>query len=156
MQRTGRQRGGAIVEAALISMWMLFTFIGVLDVGFYMYAAIATQNAARAAALATSADPTLGSAQYQILACAAAKAELDRVPNYTAFASACDSLPLTVTQVTKAKAACPDYDAANPAAGEACSQVTVTYQTIQLFPIPGVLPGKITLSRVASMRFNAP
>ncbi|MEQ1949421.1 MAG: TadE/TadG family type IV pilus assembly protein [Bryobacteraceae bacterium] len=156
MQRTGRQRGGAIVEAALLSIWVLFTFIGVLDVGFYVYAAIATQSAARAAAMATSADPTLGAAQYQLLACAAAKTELDRVPNYTAFPSACDAMPLTVTQTMKAKSACPDYDTANPAAGEACSQVAVTYQTIQLFPIPGVLPGKITLTRIASMRFNAP
>ena len=156
MRRSKRGRGGAIVEAALMSFWVLFSFIAVLDVGFYIYGSIATQNAARAAVVATSADPTLGAAQYQLLACVAAKAELAQVSNSLSFPALCDSLPLTVTQTTKAKAACPDWDAANPSAGEACSQVAVTYQSIQLFPIPGVLPGRITLTRTASMRFNAP
>ena len=34
----------------------------------------------------------------------------------------------------------------------ASSFVVVTYQTIPLVPIPGVLPGQITFSRTAEMR----
>ncbi|MEQ1885492.1 MAG: TadE family protein [Bryobacteraceae bacterium] len=149
------ERGSAIVETALLAPWIFFLFIGVFDVGFYNYAVIATQSAARAAAMATSGDSTLGSAQYQILACAAAKDELARMPNNT-FASTCNAAPLTVSQVTSAKAACPDYDVSYPAAGEACTQVTVSYQTVPLIPIPGVLPGRLTITRVVRMRFNAP
>ena len=43
-----RQKGSAIVETALMMPWLAFIFVGVLDFGFYSYACICTQNAARA------------------------------------------------------------------------------------------------------------
>src|SRR5262245_20777360 len=101
------ERGGAMVEIALMAPWIFFLFVGILDVGFYNYAAIATQNAARSAAVATSGDSTLGSAQYQLLACAAAKEEMIWVPN-NSFSATCGALPLTVVQVTQPKTSCPD------------------------------------------------
>jgi Flp pilus assembly protein TadG len=49
-RRRQGQRGNAIIEASLLAPWMLFLFVGVLDLGFYTHAAIATENAARVAA----------------------------------------------------------------------------------------------------------
>ncbi len=42
-----RQRGGSLVEVALLAPWIFFLFVGIFDFGFYAYAAICTQNAAR-------------------------------------------------------------------------------------------------------------
>ena len=49
-RRKKGQSGSSIVEVALLSPWIFFLFVGIFDFGFYAYAAICTQNAARAAA----------------------------------------------------------------------------------------------------------
>jgi len=46
-----KNRGSAVVEAALMMPWLAFLFMGVFDFGFYAYASICTQNAARAVAV---------------------------------------------------------------------------------------------------------
>jgi hypothetical protein len=51
--------------------------------------------------------------------------------------SSCSASPLTVTA---ALVAGPD--------GANASQVTVSYQTVPLIPIPGLLPGQATITRV--------
>ncbi|HEY3376701.1 MAG TPA: TadE family protein, partial [Armatimonadota bacterium] len=48
------RRGQAMVEVTLMAPWIVFLFIGIFDFGFYAYAAICTQNAARAVALASA------------------------------------------------------------------------------------------------------
>jgi Flp pilus assembly protein TadG len=48
------ERGHAMLEAALLLPWVLFLFVGAFDLGFYNYALISTQNAARVAAWYTS------------------------------------------------------------------------------------------------------
>ena len=68
-----RNRGSAIIEAALMLPWLAFLFVGVLDFGFYAYAGICTQNAARAAAM-MQAGGTLNT-------CLAALGELNGLPN---------------------------------------------------------------------------
>src|SRR5437868_11738001 len=54
----GNERGHAVVEAALFMPWLAFLFIGAVDFGFYGYALINTQNAARVAVMQTSAKST--------------------------------------------------------------------------------------------------
>src|SRR5438128_767679 len=48
--RRRRQDGHAVIEIALLAPWIFFLFAGTLDMGFYLSALIATQNAARVAA----------------------------------------------------------------------------------------------------------
>ena len=47
-------RGEAVLELAFLVPWIFFLFAGAFDTGFYSYALIATQEAARAGAEYTS------------------------------------------------------------------------------------------------------
>src|SRR5947207_14797502 len=49
-----KERGHAVIEVSLMAPWIFFLFMGTLDFGFYSYAIIATQNAARVAVMQTS------------------------------------------------------------------------------------------------------
>src|SRR4051794_23132733 len=70
------ERGGSLVEIALMCPWLFLLMVGVLDMGFYSYAAINTQNAARAAALALASGTTLDS---QV--CDLVRLEMRNMPN---------------------------------------------------------------------------
>jgi hypothetical protein len=132
-------RGHAAVEVALLSPWILLLFLAIFNFGFFSYAAITTQNAARVAALATSAGST--SAGSQPIGCTHALQEMRMLPNIASLSAgyACGALPLVVT-VTP-----------TTVAGEAASRVSVTYQSVQLFPLP-FLMGRMTLTRSVEMR----
>lgn len=119
--------------------WIFFLFMGTLDFGFYAYAIIATENAARVAVMQTSQN-TLTQTD-STLACQYALSELNVLPN-TRTLTTCDALPVTVNT-----AAVVDAD------GFKASQVSVTYQTISMIPIPGVT-GQLTLTRNAQMRLR--
>jgi len=160
-RRHRRESGSSIVEVALLAPWIFFLFVGVFDFGFYAYASICTQNAARAAASRTAVDEF---SQSSALACTAALGEMNEVPNMIGVNS-CGALPLKVTQSTLCSQAtvkpasiactvpgCADCVADNTAAS---SQVTVTYQSVPLIPIPGILTGRLNLTRIAEMRITA-
>ena len=135
------QSGQAVVEAVFVIPFLIFLFVGVLDMGFYAYALICTQSAARVAATYTS---TSGStAADSTTACTLALGELSDMPNLNNVTT-CAALPLTVTAT-----AVSGPDGAN------ASQVVVTYQTVQLVPIPGLLPGRYTFARTAEMRLRS-
>ena len=133
--------GHAAVEVALMSPWILLLFMAIFDFGFFAYAAICTQNAARIAALATAAAPS--SAGSQPTGCTHALEEMRMLPNIAGLATTypCNALPLIVNVPP-----CTD-----PEPPQQCSRVSVTYQTVQLFPLP-FLMGRMTLTRVAEMR----
>ena len=57
-RRNGRERGNAVIEVSLLAPWIFFLLVGILDLGFYSYAAIATENAARVAAQYAAAGPS--------------------------------------------------------------------------------------------------
>lgn len=118
--------------------WVFLLFIGVLDFGFYAYAAIATENAARVAALYTSGDPA--QAGDSLGACVYALAELNSLPNTRTLMPPCDSLPVVVTATS-----------VTGVDGRAASRVSVTYQTVPMIPIPGLM-GQLQITRVAEMR----
>src|SRR5438132_90893 len=141
--RRHRQRGGAMVEMALLAPWVFLLFIGALDWGFYAYALICLQDAARSAALYTSTRPAYATDPSNV-ACTIALAEMQKLPNVGSSASPpCSTNPiLTATYITGA-----DSPDSNPAA-----KVVVTYQTIRLISLPGLLNNQYTITRVVKMR----
>jgi hypothetical protein len=139
-RRFGNRDGHAAIEIALMSPWILLLFIAIFNFGFYAYAAINTQNAARIAVLGTSKDA--GSAGHQDTGCKLALSEMRMLPNIAPLPSTytCAALPLIVT-----------VTGFNDADGMPSSRVAVTYQTVQLFPLPYMM-GRMTLTRVAEMK----
>lgn len=136
-----REHGHAVIEISLMAPWIFFLFMGTLDFGFYAYAIIATQSAARVAVMQTSQNST--TAANSTLACQYALTELNMLPNASSLNS-CGALPVTVNATLVV-----DADGAN------ASQVAVTYQSINMIPIPG-LSGSLTLTRTAQMRLKQP
>jgi len=164
-----REQGGAIVEVALLAPWIFFLFVGVFDFGFYAYGIICTQNAARAAATQTASSVGVQSVS---IACDAAWNELRGLPNIAGTTKDCTKLPVIVTQKTLCDSTkvqpsslaascvsgsiCADCGStADPNSHSASSQVSVQYQSIPLVPIPGILTGQLTITRIMEMRIIA-
>jgi len=145
-----RAGGNAVVEVSLLMPWFVFLFMGVFDFGFYAYAMIATENAARAATayLATSynlaqKEATSPAPATSLGACQIVLEEMRRLPNISTKVSACGALPVKV-QV---------YQPVKELDGSRSVRLRVTYQTVQLFPIPG-LTGLLTINREVQMRIH--
>jgi len=136
-RRPRPRRGHAVVEMALLSPWLVFLFIGTLDMGFYTHALIATQNAARAAATYTSGNSL--TAADSTRACQYARYELKTMSNVRTLAD-CNSAPLIVTA-----------SAVTGIDGWPASSVTVTYRTDRLISIPGLMPGQLNVTRTVQM-----
>jgi Flp pilus assembly protein TadG len=143
-KRRKRQRGGSALEMALLLPWYFFLFVGTFDWGFYAHGLISTEAAARTAVLYTSQSAATASDQTD--ACVLANEEMRIVPNISnTDATTCNASPLVVTAASTTG---PDNLPA--------SQVTVTYTTLSLIPIPFVLTNKATFYRVAVMRLRCP
>jgi Flp pilus assembly protein TadG len=141
--RRKRQRGGSALEMALLLPWYFFLFVGTFDWGFYAHALISTEAAARTAALYTSQSAT--TAADQAGACILANEEMRIVPNISnSDATTCSSSPLVVTAAS-----------INGPDNLPATQVTVTYTTLSLIPIPFVLTNKATFYRVTTMRLRS-
>jgi len=143
--RRTRQRGSAVVEMSLMMPWIAFLFVGILDFGFYAYAAIATQTAARTAAMQSAIANDVSQA------CTAALNELKGLPNVGSIVS-CGALPVIVTATVLNAGTTPPCADCSLNATATSAQVTVTYQSIPMIPIPGVLTARLTLSRIAEVR----
>ena len=142
-KRRKRQRGGSALEMALLLPWYFFLFVGTFDWGFYAHALISTEAAARTAVLYTSQSAATASDQAD--ACILANEEMRIVPNISnTGATTCNASPLVVTAVQTAG---PDTLPA--------SQVTVSYTTLSLIPIPFMLTNKATFYRVVVMRLRS-
>jgi len=126
--------------------WYLFFFIGAFDWGYYAHALISVENAARVAVLYTS--QSSGKAADSDKACKYALAELKVVANLPSTVTTCGALPLIVTAAKKT--------GADSADGKDASEVQVTYQSVQLIPIPGLLQGQTTFYHKAQMRLRSP
>ncbi len=149
--------GHAIVEAAFMVPWLFFLFVGALDMGFYAYALISTENAARAAALYASS--SVPAATNQAGACCVALRELHGMGNVTApafetYSCSCpategvsDTSPVGVrTELLSAFSTPPSAD------GSQSARVTVRYRTVPLIPIPGLLAERHTFTRAVEVR----
>jgi Flp pilus assembly protein TadG len=133
-----RERGTSMVEFVLNFLLLFYLFIGIVDFGFFGYALIAVQNAARVAALYTSSAASHDTDQTG--ACTKILNELTTLPNYSALPTSCNASPLTVTTTTST-----DTDS------QTTAKVSITYQTISIIPIPG-LPGSLSITRSVQMR----
>jgi len=137
--RSSRERGHAVIEVSLMAPWIFFLFVGTIDFGFYSYAIIATQNAARVAVMQTSTNTN--TMADSTMACNYALTELNVLPN-TRSLTTCGALPVIVNATS--------FVDADGATG---SEVSVTYQTINMIPIPG-LTGRLSITRNAQMRLK--
>jgi hypothetical protein len=123
--------------------WLVFLFIGALDSGFYMYALIGVQSAARIAVLYTSSSSTTAADSTD--ACTLVLKELSAMPNIGSSVTSCGApSPLVVT------ATGPSTDQF----GNTYSTVSVQYKTLTLMPIPGILASNFTLTRTAQMQIR--
>ena len=162
-----RERGQAVLEVTLMAPWIFFLFVGILDAGFYSYAAICTQNAARAAAIQTAAAPNK---QTDPIACSAALNELNLIPNVVGLTSpgGCAAPPVQVVRTTLCGASTPStiVCTARPTQPDTCadcqqnpnaasSRVAVTYQSTFFVSIPGILTNQLNLTRVVESRIIA-
>ena len=149
--RADSRAGHAVVEVALMAPWIFLLFAMVFDIGFYCYAVIATQNAARSGVMWTSR-----SSSYVVdwpTACQIAIRELRGLPNVSAALNTCaanagainDALPIAVAVV----AIIPGPDV--PPSPFGAAQVSVSYRSPQLFPLPGLM-GRMTVTRIAEAR----
>ena len=135
--RRNSQRGHAVLEVSLLSPWIFMLFAGTFDMGMYGYALISTENAARVAAVYTSAYTS--SAGDAAKACQYALAEMSALPNVRGLTT-CGAYPVKV-----------DAQSVTGIDGATASEVTVTYQTPQLIPIPRLM-GRLTVNRKVQMR----
>jgi len=128
-----------MMELALLSPWVIFLFIGVLDWGFYAHAIITLENATRAAAMYASNGATAYSDTTTI--CTIIKNEMSSLPNMqnVSTCGGTSTVAFTSTQVTG-----PDNNTA--------VQMSVTYTTPTMIPIPGVLAKQFTITRSVTMR----
>jgi hypothetical protein len=121
---------------------LAFLFVGALDMGFYCYGLITVESAARVAALYTSgSSTTLADASG---ACTYVLAEMRSLPNIPSSVTSCSANPVTVT--------------AQPITGAGSSSATlvsVTYQSIPLIPIPGILASQFTWTRTVIMALRS-
>ncbi len=138
MKHRKKQRGTSLVELSFLVPLIVFFFIGTLDLGFYCYALISVQNAARVAALYTSTSSSTWSDSTG--ACTYALGEMTGLPNIGSTVTSCGGTPLTVTAASSSGAGL-----------TSASIVSVTYQSVPVIPIPGLLPGQFTWTRSVKM-----
>lgn len=128
------------MEFALFLPYLFFTFVGAFDWGNYSWTLMKVEAAARVAALYTSAGSSTASDSSG--ACTYALGELSNASNLAGQSNCTGNLTVTATQVTG-----PD--------GNKASQVTVSYLTPPLIPIPGLLAGQMTISRTVLMALRS-
>jgi Flp pilus assembly protein TadG len=156
-RRDRARRGNALIEFSFLVPWYIFLFVGAFDYGFFSYSLIATQNAAREGALYcssfNSSSPCADSSNS--VHCEYALDQLRMLPNVGSGLTTCGtgstvttSAPLAVSSATLTAGTSPDGTA------NSATAVTVVYMTPQLIPIPGLLPGKLTINRTVKMRFR--
>src|SRR5215471_18885274 len=82
-----RERGNSIIEFSFMAPWLIFMFVGAMDWGFYAYALIATEAAARVGALYASASTSTATDSTTV--CTYALGQLRRMGNVGTSMSAC-------------------------------------------------------------------
>jgi Flp pilus assembly protein TadG len=134
-RRRANQRGQSVIETVLLLPWLVFCFVGAFDLGIYSYALISAENAARVVGMYASTSTAI--AENPTLACTYALAELKDSPGAT-NASSCSSGGVVNVSTT--------YLAIG-ADGLPAARVSVTYQPSQLFSLPGLINGNLTITR---------
>jgi len=150
--RSRLQKGNALIEFSMLLPWLILIFTSVFDFGFYAYAFICVEGAARAAAVRNAANS--GVAGDQSSACTMAIEGLRGLPNVgQSFSSSCTASPITVSASYCSGTSSCGGASSTPDNGQA-AYVAVTYQMPRLFRMPIVGPGSIT--RTAEIRLRDP
>jgi hypothetical protein len=137
-----RQSGQAIIEVTFLIPWMVLAFIAAFNFGIFAYALVSTQNAARSAAMYASQSLAVAqSGSIVTLVCPYALGELGDAPGVGATVTTCTRTPVTVTVTPE-----------TPGAGSMNTvRVSVTYQTMQMIPLPGLMAGSLIITRTVEM-----
>jgi hypothetical protein len=121
---------------------MVLAFVAAFNFGIFAYALVSTQNAARSAAMYASQSLTVaqsGSIVAQV--CPYALGELGDAPGVGTGVTTCSGTPVTVTVTPR-----------TPGAGNMNTvRVSVTYNTMQLIPLPGLMAGSLSITRTVEM-----
>ena len=137
-----------MVEATLLCPWIFFIFVGAFDVGFYVNALIATENAVRTAGLYYASSPKTASDAAK--SCYYALEILRTQANVRTQGKACASSPAAVNQSTPVALTVSSIPSGPD--GQPATAVTVTYQTMPLIPIPLLITRQLTVSRSAEFK----
>jgi len=135
--RPRKSRGAAMMELALFSPWIIFLFVGTLDWGFYAYSLITLETATRNAA---SWNANYNTPTDTYTACQIVTSEMQTLVNMGGVTT-CTGNPVSVSATQETG---PD--------SEPAAQVSVTYTTPSLIPIPGLLAGQFTITRTVQMK----
>lgn len=123
--------------------WIVFLFVGAFDWGFYAHALISTENAAWVASVyaanLSNGLPSTSTACGLVLKELSISTNVANLSTCNSGTSVTDAAPVAVSLT------CTTLDSVNAV------QVAVTYRTLQLVPIPGLLAGKATIYRVAEL-----
>jgi len=136
-----RRRGQAVLEVTLLVPWIVFAFVASFNFGIFAYALVSTQNAARSAAMYASQSLSVaqsGGIVSQV--CPYVLGELGDAPGVGGLNS-CTSSPVNVT-----------VTAETPGAGQMNTvRVSVTYNTMHLIPLPGLMAGSLAITRTVEV-----
>lgn len=149
-QHRTAERGNALVEFALLVPLLTLMFVGLLQLGYYSYALISVENAARSAAMRNSFGKD--TATDQASACEVATEELAGILHWSGAPanSNCSTAPLRVTSILcSSSVAC--LGTQTSIGGEAAVAVTVD------FTMPTWLPMRPAdrIIRTSQMRVRA-
>jgi Flp pilus assembly protein TadG len=138
--QSGRRRGNSLIEFSFILPWYVFLFVGTFDLGIYSYSLIALEDGVRMGAVYTSThgnspSDSTGAGTYVL-------ASIKGLPNIGTTVTTTTASPITVTATSVALG--PDNQPA--------TMVTAVYTTPTLIPIPGILPGSLTITRSVEMK----
>jgi Flp pilus assembly protein TadG len=150
-----RQRGNSIIEFSLMTPWLIFMFIGAMDWGFYAYALIATEAAARVGGLYASTSSAAAGDTATI--CTYALDQLRRMPNVGTGMSSC-ATGSAVSSSSPVGVSTSSVTGASSADGNSAAQVSVTYLTPLFVPVimrgGTVVPAQVTITRTIQMRMR--
>jgi Flp pilus assembly protein TadG len=155
MKLRSRQRGNSIIEFSLMAPWLIMMFVGAMDWGFYAYALIATEAAARVGALYASTSTSTRDESPPNTVCTYALDQLRKMGNVgPSMTTPCAAgTGVTASQpvgVVVTSISGPD---GNPAV-----QVSVTYLTPVFIPQVMkntiVTPKQMTITRTIQMRLR--
>jgi hypothetical protein len=119
--------------------WFVFLFVGVLDLGYFNYALITAQSAARTAVLFTSSSAS-ASTQTVDTVCTYVYDQLTSNINLSGATTCSGTSPIILSTAVGAG---PD--------GNSASTVTIQFTSATLIPIPAILPANFPVARTAQM-----
>ena len=146
-----RERGNSIIEFSFMAPWLIFMFVGAMDWGFYAYALIATESAARVGCLYSSA--AASTAIDTTTVCNYAIGQLKRMANVASVSSCAAGTSVSTGSPVGVSATAVTGPDGNPAA-----QVSVTYLTPVYIPMvlsgQTLIPKQVTITRTIQMRLR--